>query len=126
MSEPPRGRDVTPRLSRDSAATHYSLMSRDKDGDISPQGRCSIFHRRVTQAASSLRELRPYRHVFGEPRRPQRLGETREFAEQRTGLAGVDDLLDPELFGGTEWRAQLVETLLDLLLLGCGVIRSID
>src|SRR5436309_2168262 len=54
------------------------------------------------------------------------LGHPREFAQQRARLARIDDLLDPEPFGRTERRAQLVETVLDLLQLGFRIICGID
>ncbi len=60
-------------------------------------------------------DLRPRRHVRRRPDAADRLGEPREFAQQRTRLAGIDHLLDPELLGRTKRRAQLVEAVLDLL-----------
>ncbi len=64
------------------------------------------------RSASSLRCLRfrsrgrsrsrPSRHPPRQAGRTQRLGEPRELAEQRPRLAGIDDLLDPELLGGAE------------------------
>src|SRR4029077_11079873 len=55
-----------------------------------------------------------------------RFGQPREFAEQRTGLAGVDDFLDPKFFGRTERRAQLVETILDLFQFRDRIVRGVD
>src|SRR5690349_11282533 len=59
--------------------------------------------------------LRPDRHVLRWPGFAQGLGQPRELAQQRPRLAGIDDLLDPELFGRAERRAQLVQPRLDLL-----------
>src|ERR1700688_4506288 len=73
-----------------------------------------------------IRPLRPDRHVRDKPRRAQRLGEARELAEQRTGFSGIDDLLDPELLGRAERRAQLVESVLDLLQFRRGIIGGVD
>ena len=63
---------------------------------------------------------------FARARRAQRLGEAREFAQQRASLARVDDLLDPELLGGAKWRAQFVEPILDLFELGLRIVGRID
>ena len=59
-------------------------------------------------------------------RRAHRLGQPREIAQQRAGLARIDDLLDPELFGRAERRLQLVEARLDLLQFGRGIVGRID
>src|SRR5690348_4683476 len=93
----PIGRgEMSPRLSEDSAAVHYRMMSAVQAATSCRTPRLEDFIK------ASWTPLRPHHHVPGEPRRPQGLGEARELAEQRTGLARVDDLLDPELLGRAE------------------------
>ena len=71
-------------------------------------------------------QLRPRRHVARRPDAADRLRQTREFAQQRTRLAGIDDLLDPEFLGRTKRRTQLVEAILDLFQLRGRVVRGVD
>ena len=66
------------------------------------------------------------RSIRRRARRAHRLGQPREFAQQRARLARIDDLLDPELFGRAERRAQLVEAVLDLLQFGLGIVGGVD
>src|SRR5438477_1445034 len=56
----------------------------------------------------------------------QLFGEAGEFDGEAAGVARVDDLLDPEGFGGAEWRAQLFKALLDLGAFRGGVGRGVD
>src|SRR6202034_2085045 len=91
-------------------------------------GRRALHHRGIahacdlaaaeTKTGSSVKlpvpALRSDRHVAARTRRAQRLGQPGEFAQQRTGLARIDDLLDPEFLSRAERRAQLVEAILDL------------
>jgi hypothetical protein len=53
-------------------------------------------------------------------------GEAGEFDRELSGVARIDDLLDPERFGGTEGRAQLLQPLLDLGDLGLASWRGVD
>src|SRR2546428_10361660 len=71
-------------------------------------------------AARSPRRLRPH-GVDGRARPPQRSREVGELAEERPGVARIDDLFDPEGLGGPERRAQLREAVLDLLELVLGI-----
>src|SRR2546428_12210763 len=64
-------------------------------------------------AARSPRRLRPH-GVDGRARPPQRSREVGELAEERPGVARIDELLDPEGLGGPERRAQLREAVPDL------------
>src|SRR4051794_1441638 len=77
-------------------------------------------------AALPRRSSRPCRHRARRSGCAQRLCEPRELAEQRAGLARIDDLLDPELLGRTKRRAQPVQPLLDLLQLRLGIGSGID
>src|SRR2546427_7534605 len=86
----------------------------------------TLFRSRATRracavAARSPRRLRPH-GVRGRARPPQRGREVGELAEERPGVARIDELLDPEGLGGPERRAQLREAVLDLrqLVLGIG------
>src|ERR1043166_8336419 len=61
-----------------------------------------------------VRRLWPRRHVGWRTPAADRFCQPRELAQQRTRLAGIDHLFDPEFFSRAERRAQLVETILDL------------
>src|SRR5712691_12793920 len=64
--------------------------------------------------------------MSGRPHLAQRRGQLGELAEQRTGGARVDDLLDPERLRRTEGRAKLLQPLLDLDHLRGGVGGRLD
>src|SRR2546428_14186789 len=76
-------------------------------------------------AARSPRRLRPH-GVDGRARPPQRSREVGELAEERPGVARIDDLFDPEGLGGPERRAQLREAVLDLLELVLGIGGGVE
>src|SRR5262245_49883382 len=73
----------------------------------------SWFETRFALLTMRVNSLRPRRHIAGRSRRAQRLGKAGELAEQRARLARIDHLFHPELFGGAERRAQLVEPVFD-------------
>src|SRR5437899_7497078 len=47
-------------------------------------------------------------------------------AQQRPGVAGIDDLLGREALGGAERRADRVQALLDLRIEGLGVVACLE
>src|ERR1700724_1832646 len=51
---------------------------------------------------------------FALARQPQFVGEAGEIDGKAARVARVDDLLDPKGLGGAEWRAQLLQPLVDL------------